>query len=171
MNVVRQNKSRKTKKKTKKKPKNLTNWVGGLVIRFLFQRKSSILYLWGFNIMHVYTCIVSVDSYSGVRVSLIWLPPHSLTDVKMKNLHVCIFFFPVVSENTPEALTRDACRMEKNHINQNHTSQVVLKPKKETRYTYCNVQMCWKRRVNSPAQHKTVLDYHFCANYYRNMTT
>lgn len=90
--VVRQNKSRKEKKE-KKKPKNLTNWVGGLVIRFLFQRKSSILYLWGFNIMHVYTCIVSVDSYSGVRVSLIWLPPHSLTDVKMKNLHVCIFFF------------------------------------------------------------------------------
>ncbi len=47
----------------------------------------------GFNIMSIYMCIVSVDSYLRMKVSLTLLQSHSVADVKMKNLHVCVFFF------------------------------------------------------------------------------
>lgn len=49
----------------------------------------------------IYICIVSEDSYSTMKASLILPQPHSVADVKMKNLHVCIFLFfsGVVSTN------------------------------------------------------------------------
>lgn len=49
----------------------------------------------GFNIMSIYMCIVNVDSYSRMKVPLTLLQSHSVADVKMKNLHVCVFSFPV----------------------------------------------------------------------------
>lgn len=75
---------------------NLANWVGGLAICFLPQGKKSHIAALGFNIMSIYMCIVSIDSYSRMRVSLTLLQPHSVADVKMKNLHVCIFCFSCV---------------------------------------------------------------------------